>query len=101
MQAQKAPSILPPEYSTQLDHTLSDSIVRSDPNALDRGCVMKKIAATINETTEITGLSRCAIYRLIREGKLIKRRVNGRTFLLIADLEKFFNDLPAESAAKQ
>lgn len=62
---------------------------------------MKKIAATINETTEITGLSRNAIYRLIREGKLVKRRVNGRTYLLIADLEKLFHDLPAEPAAKQ
>ena len=58
---------------------------------------MTKLAATINETVEITGLSRSAIYRLIQQGKLVKRRVNGRTLLLMSDLEKFLQSLPAAS----
>ncbi|RWO78005.1 helix-turn-helix domain-containing protein [Mesorhizobium sp.] len=59
---------------------------------------MTKLAATINETVEMSGMSRSAIYRAIKENRIPKRKNGGRTLILVSDLEKFLNSLPAAEA---
>jgi predicted DNA-binding transcriptional regulator AlpA len=58
---------------------------------------MTKIAATITESVQISGLSRSAIYRAIKDKKLEKRKNGGRTLILVSDLERFLKSLPAEA----
>jgi hypothetical protein len=58
---------------------------------------MQKLAATISESVEISGLSRSAIYRALKDKKLEKRKNGGRTLILVADLERFLKSLPAEA----
>ena len=55
---------------------------------------MEKIAATISETVEMSGMSRSAIYRAIKENKIPKRKNGGRTLILVSDLEAFLQNLP-------
>jgi excisionase family DNA binding protein len=59
---------------------------------------MTKLAATINETVEMSGLSRSAIYRAIKENRIPKRKNGGRTLILVSDLERFLNSLPSTEA---
>jgi excisionase family DNA binding protein len=56
---------------------------------------MTKLAATINEAVEMSGLSRSAIYRAIKEERIPKRKNGARTLILVSDLEKFLTSLPA------
>ena len=55
---------------------------------------MKKIAATVQEATEITGLGRTSIYQLIRDGKLTRRKYGNKTLLLVEELEAVVKSLP-------
>ena len=55
---------------------------------------MRKVAATINEATQITGLGRSSIYQLINEGKLTRRKYGSRTLILVEELEAFVKSLP-------
>jgi excisionase family DNA binding protein len=59
---------------------------------------MTKLAATINETVEMSGMSRSAIYRAIKENRIPKRKNGGRTLILVSDLETFLKSLPAAEA---
>ncbi|MER9755414.1 helix-turn-helix domain-containing protein [Mesorhizobium sp. M0166] len=59
---------------------------------------MTKLAATINETVEMSGMSRSAIYRAIKENRIPKRKNGGRTLILVSDLERFLNSLPTAEA---
>ena len=59
---------------------------------------MQKIAATINEAVQITGMSRASLYRAIKENKIPMQRNGGRTLLLVSDLEKFLLSLPSVEA---
>ena len=56
---------------------------------------MTKLAATINEAVEISGLSRTAIYRAAREGKLPLRKNGKRTVVIVSELQAFLQSLPA------
>lgn len=55
---------------------------------------MQKVAATINEATQITGLGRSSIYQLINDGKLTRRKYGNRTLILVEELEAFVKSLP-------
>ena len=55
---------------------------------------MQKVAATINEATQITGLGRSSIYQLINDGKLTRRKYGNRTLILVDELEAFVKSLP-------
>ena len=55
---------------------------------------MRKVAATINEATQITGLGRSSIYQLINDGKLTRRKYGNRTLILVEELEAFVKSLP-------
>ncbi|MEI8697656.1 helix-turn-helix domain-containing protein [Mesorhizobium sp. ISC15] len=54
----------------------------------------ERIAYTIRQATEATGLSTSFIYKLLKDGVLARRKVGKRTFLLRADLEEFFRTRP-------
>jgi hypothetical protein len=56
---------------------------------------MTKLAATINEAVEISGLSRSALYRAVGEGKLTLRKNGKRSLILVSELQAFLQSLPA------
>lgn len=60
--------------------------------------LMTKLAATIPQSVEISGLSRSAIYRAAKEGKLTIRKNGGRSLILLSDLQAFLQSLPAAEA---
>ena len=59
---------------------------------------MNKLAATITEAVEISGLSRSAIYKAAKEKRLPIRKNKGRSLVLISELETFLQSLPATEA---
>ena len=56
---------------------------------------MTKIAVTIPEAVEMTGISRTTLYKLFSEGKLTRRKMGKRSLVLIEDLERYVKSLPA------
>jgi predicted DNA-binding transcriptional regulator AlpA len=59
---------------------------------------MTKLAATIAEAVEISGLSRSAIYRAAKEKRLTIRKNTGRSLILVSELTAFLQSLPASGA---
>lgn len=59
---------------------------------------MTKLAATISESVEISGLSRSAIYRAAKEGKLTLRKNGKRSIILVSELQAFLQSLPSAAA---
>jgi hypothetical protein len=59
---------------------------------------MTKLAATISEAVEISGLSRSAIYLAAREGKLTLRKNGKRSLILVSELQTFLQSLPRAAA---
>lgn len=55
------------------------------------------LAATIDKSTEITGLSRSAIYRAARQGRLTIRKNGTRSLILVSELQAFLESLPASA----
>lgn len=55
-----------------------------------------KIAYSIREASEVSGLSPATIHKLCNEGRLTRRKVGKRTFILADDLETFFLSCPQE-----
>lgn len=55
------------------------------------------LAATIDKSTEISGLSRSAIYRAARMGKLTIRKNGSRSLILVSELRAFLQSLPASA----
>jgi excisionase family DNA binding protein len=61
---------------------------------------MHKLAFTILEACEFSGLGRSSIYRLFETGALTPRKAGRRTLILREDLEVFIRNLPAAKAAE-
>lgn len=55
---------------------------------------MEKIAATIREAIELSGIGRSSLYKLFNEGKLTPRKAGKRTLILVAELESYLKSLP-------
>ncbi len=53
-----------------------------------------KLALSIPEAMEISGIGRTLIYDEINAGRLIARKVQKRTLILRSDLEAWLTDLP-------
>ncbi|EJL35552.1 hypothetical protein PMI01_01288 [Caulobacter sp. AP07] len=53
-----------------------------------------KLAYTINEAVEATGLSRDTLYRRHHDGQITMRKVVGRTLILAADLQRLLEASP-------
>ncbi len=55
---------------------------------------MERIAYSINEVVELTGVSRSRLYELIAAGELRTRKLGRRTLVLSADLTQWLSSLP-------
>lgn len=52
-----------------------------------------RVAYTLSEVRQATGLSPATIHKLCNEGRLTRRKVGKRTFILADDLARFFQSL--------
>lgn len=55
---------------------------------------MTKIAVSIEEAVELSGISRSGIYKLFKAGKLIPRKNGKRTLVLVSELSALVENLP-------
>ncbi|MCT2575702.1 MULTISPECIES: helix-turn-helix domain-containing protein [unclassified Mesorhizobium] len=53
----------------------------------------KKLAYTLREASETTGLSRAKFYKLFSEGKLRRSKAGGRTLVLATELERYLREV--------
>lgn len=56
---------------------------------------MNKLAYTIPEAVEASGIGRTKLYEFIKLGTITPKKAGKRTLILVADLEKMLSDLPA------
>ncbi|RWA80841.1 helix-turn-helix domain-containing protein [Mesorhizobium sp.] len=64
-----------------------------DPPESDHVRLNNKLAYTLSEASETTGLSRAKFYRLFREGKLRRSKAGGRTLILKTELERYLREI--------
>jgi len=55
---------------------------------------MQKIAVTIPEATDRTGIGRTSLYKLFTLGKLTPRKLGKRTLILVEELDELVKSLP-------
>lgn len=55
-----------------------------------------KLAYSLKEVAEITGLSKGLLHKLLNEGQLTRRKVGKRTLVLHCDLEVFLRGRPTK-----
>jgi len=58
---------------------------------------MNKLAVGIPEAAEMVGIGRSSLYSLFREGKIQPRKSGKRTLILVEDLKRYVENLPAAS----
>jgi excisionase family DNA binding protein len=56
---------------------------------------MDQITVTISEAVRLSGLGRTTLYELLKSGELPKRKCGGKTLILVADLKRYLENLPA------
>jgi hypothetical protein len=56
---------------------------------------LNKIAVTIPEAIELSGIGRSSLYALFKSGSLTPRKNGKRTLLLVEELERYVKNLPA------
>lgn len=54
----------------------------------------QKIALTIPEVCEASGLGRASVYRAFHDGKLTPRKFGSKTLVMVSELERFLTELP-------
>jgi excisionase family DNA binding protein len=67
--------------------------MRISPKPGDESVRPHKVAFSINEVVELTGLGRSSIYEAIASGELCARKRGGRTLILAADLDAWLQEL--------
>jgi excisionase family DNA binding protein len=55
---------------------------------------MEKLAVTIPEAVELSGLGRSTLYKMFREGRLRPRKAGKRTLIVLEDLKRLVESLP-------
>lgn len=60
---------------------------------------MDKIAVTIREATTLSGLGKTTIFKLLRTGKLTRRKAGRKSLILLAELRDYLGDLPTGGRA--
>lgn len=63
------------------------------PPEVDNVRLNKKLAYTLREASETTGLSRAKLYSLFSEGKLRRSKAGGRTLILATELERYLREV--------
>ncbi|MER8570642.1 helix-turn-helix domain-containing protein [Mesorhizobium sp. M1338] len=66
---------------------------RVTPPEVDNVRLNKKLAYTLREASEATGLSRAKFYSLFKEGKLQRSKAGGRTLVLATELERYLREV--------
>jgi len=56
---------------------------------------VSQIAVSVREAARAIGVSRATLYRLAAEGRIVIRRLGGRSVVLTRDLEALADHLPA------
>ena len=59
----------------------------------------EKITVTILQASEMTGLSRSSIYKIMGEGKLPSLKLCGRTLIRVSDIHALVDSLAPQSEA--
>jgi hypothetical protein len=68
--------------------------VMTDENSAQRREAQSKIAYTVREAVQASGLSRSSLYIAIASGALRVRKCGARTLILDSDLRRFLRSLP-------
>ncbi len=55
---------------------------------------LPRIALTVTEFAKAIGVSKSTAYSLIREGKVLARKVRRRTLVFLSDNESWFDRFP-------
>jgi excisionase family DNA binding protein len=58
---------------------------------------MHKLSVSVPEAVEMTGIGRSSLYALFKERKLTPRKSGKRTLILVEDLKRYVESLPAAS----
>lgn len=58
---------------------------------------MIQLSVTVSEAVQMTGIGRSSLYELFKEKKLIPRKSGNRTLILVEDLKRYVENLPAAS----
>ena len=53
---------------------------------------LPRICVSVREASEISGLSKSTLYKLISDGRLLCSKVDGRKLIWLKDLYKFLDD---------
>ena len=53
-----------------------------------------RIAVTLNDAIEMSGLSRSTLYLAFKDGTLVPRKAGKRTLIIVSELKAFINSLP-------
>ena len=64
----------------------------------ERHLPSQTVALTVDEASESLRISRVGVWRLLREGRIPRTRIGGRTLIRRVDLDAFLNscvELPA------
>lgn len=59
--------------------------------------MQQKLAFTVEQATEASGVGRTALFAAVRTGRLRARKLGRRTLILVADLQNFLDGLPMAS----
>jgi excisionase family DNA binding protein len=59
-----------------------------------------RIAFTIEQAVEVSGIGRTTLYAQIRDGHLIARKIGRRTIIMASDLLAFLESLPEVGEAR-
>ena len=62
---------------------------------------MQKIAVTIPEATERTGIGRTTLYKLFSTRKLTPRKLGKRTLIMVEELDALVRSLPEGGPAHE
>lgn len=55
---------------------------------------MDKLAVTISEAVQISGIGRTNLYKLFKDGSLKPRKSGSRTLVIVDELKEYLKSLP-------
>ena len=55
---------------------------------------LEPITVTVSQARELSGLSTSTIYRLFDSGKLKRRKLGGKTLILMSELRQMLESMP-------
>ena len=62
---------------------------------------MERIAVTIPEAIERSGIGRSSLYKLFTQGRLTPRKLGKRTLIMVEELDALVKSLPEGGPARE